>query len=335
MKAYYKNHPEHKERQSKLIKTAMQLFYETNKGKENLKTLMSSRTNGPSKPEKELQAFVKSLANDAQFDVMNVIDDNKELDIYVPSKKVAIELDGDIWHSEAYKKDAKTYHLNKTLLCEQKGIRLIHVFSDEWMFKQDIIKSIISSALGHYDRKYMARKLKFKEVPHKVGSAFFKTNHIQGDALAQYYFGLYDKDILVQCVSIGKNRFTKNKGLELIRMASLLNTQVVGGFSKLIKNAIDKIGVTEIESYVDRRLFNHKGYEASGWKIEGVSGPRYFYTDGKKRENRQVYMKQSCLRKWPECNENMTEHEMCLMHNLYRIYDCGTVKMKFSTNLNS
>lgn len=88
-----------------------------------------------------------------------------------------------------------------------------------------------------------------------------------------------------------------------------------------------------IESYVDRRLFNASGYKSSGWKVVGTSGPRYFYTDGTTRFNRQQFMKQSCLRRWPECNAAMTEHEMCYQHDLYQIYDCGTIKMEFnSTN---
>lgn len=321
MKSYYAEHPKHREEISRATSDAMQLFYKTEKGQKNLrKWTDGARAKGTSSPEKELQDFVRSIL------------DGKELDIYIPSKKVAVEYNGNIWHSEAYKKDkASSCQLEKTVVCEQKGIRLIHVFSDEWENKQDIIKSIIASALGHYNKKYMARKLEFKETSFRDASAFFKVNHIQGSTAAQRCFRLYDNDELVQCISIGKNSFKRDKSrYELIRMAVLLNVQVLGGFSKLIKNAMKAMQIVKIESYIDRRLFNGYGYMSSGWTVEGSSSPRYFYTNGKTRENRQTYMKQSYLKKWPKCTPDMTEHEMCLMHHLYRIYDCGTIKVSFS-----
>jgi len=61
-----------------------------------------------------------------------------ELDIYLPEYNVAIEFNGLYWHSELYKE--KDYHLNKTLECKKKGVDLLHIFEDDWVFKQDIIK---------------------------------------------------------------------------------------------------------------------------------------------------------------------------------------------------
>ena len=49
-----------------------------------------------------------------------------ELDVYVPSKKLAIEFNGNYWHSEEYLN--KNYHRDKTLNCAKNGIRLIHIF---------------------------------------------------------------------------------------------------------------------------------------------------------------------------------------------------------------
>lgn len=331
MKRYFREHPEAKEHLSQKLRKSMSEFYKTDKGIKNLKTFTSaSKGKGTSKPEKELQEYVKSLESNVIFNDRNAVHNGMELDIFVPDKMIAIEYNGDIWHSEAFKKDAKTYHLDKTRDCEKLGIRLIHIFSDEWDFKQDIVKSIIASALDHYEKKYMARKLSFRKVSYEEAAAFFEKNHIQGNAQATFYYGLYDNDLLVQCASVSKNRFRKDKeSWELVRMASLLNTQVVGGFSRLMKHIMTECNIDEIDSYVDRRLFDSKGYFSSGWTKEGESAPRYFYTNGKIRENRQVYMKQSCLKKWPECTPDMTEHEMCLTHHLYRIYDCGTIKMTF------
>ena len=326
LKQHYKD-PEFRKMISERTKKAMAEFYKTAKGQENLKKWTDgSRAKGTSIPEKEIQNFVSGIYKDEIIFNDRKLLNGKELDIYIPGKKVAIEYNGDIWHSEAYKENAKKVHFEKTLLCEKLGIRLIHIFSDEWELKQEIVKSLIASSLGVYQKKYFARKLEFKEIDMYTAKQFFNENHIQGFTGANKYYGLFDKDTLVQAASFGIGRFSKDSGqTELIRMASLLNTQVVGGFSKLMKNS----SYLECCSYVDRRLFNSAGYLASGWKKIGESEPRYFYTNGKTRENRQTYMKRSCLKRWPECTTDMTEHEMCLMHGLYRIYDCGTIKMKW------
>ena len=61
--------------------------------------------------EKELSDFVKSLGVEIIENDRNIISP-KELDIYIPSKKLAIEFDGLYYHSELFVN--KNYHLNKT-----------------------------------------------------------------------------------------------------------------------------------------------------------------------------------------------------------------------------
>lgn len=49
----------------------------------------------------------------------------------IPEKKIAIEFNGNYYHSI----EAGTppgYHLMKTELCEAKGYRLIHIWENEW-----------------------------------------------------------------------------------------------------------------------------------------------------------------------------------------------------------
>lgn len=325
VKNYYKEHPEHHKEISEKTRAAMETFYKTEKGQENLKKWAAgSRQGGHSGKEDEIAEFIKSLGFNIEQNNRFILN-GKELDIYVPSKNIAIELNGLIWHSEKFKPNAKYCHLDKTIECEKQGIRLIHIFIDEWREKREIVESIIASALGVYKKKYFARKMQVKEVSPKDAKTFFNTNHIAGFAPSASYIGLYDdNNTLVQCASFGKNRFTRNKNIELIRMATQLNCQVVGGFSKLIKHS----GYEHIESFIDRRLYNGSGYKSSGFSIVGYSGPRYYYTDGRVKENRMKYMKALCLKKWPEASPEKTEHEICLEHGLFRIFDCGTIKVE-------
>ena len=72
---------------------------------------------------------LKLDSNQIKRNIINVIP-YKELDIYIPALNIAIECNGLYWHSN--KRKSKTYHLNKTKACEKRGIKLIHIFEDEW-----------------------------------------------------------------------------------------------------------------------------------------------------------------------------------------------------------
>lgn len=276
--------------------------------------------------ENEIADFIKSIYTDEIITNSRNVISPKELDIYIPNKKVGIECNGLYWHSEI--RCDKNFHLNKTISCEEKGIRLIQLFEDEWTFKKDICKSIISSSLGIYQQKIFARKCICKEVNSESAREFLNKNHIQGFVNSKFNFGLYYNDELVQLVTFGKNRF-KNNEIELLRMCTKLNTQVVGGFSKLIKYALNFINIDEFISYVDRRLFNAKGYISSGFEIIGESKPSYFYTKGIRRENRLKYQKHKLPKLLKEFNPSLSEKENMLANKFHIIYDCGTLKLKY------
>lgn len=68
-----------------------------------------------------------------------------ELDVIIPELKLAFEYDGLYWHSEQIKNN--DYHNWKTNFCKKEGYTLIHIFENEWVYKQDIVKSRIASLL--------------------------------------------------------------------------------------------------------------------------------------------------------------------------------------------
>ena len=274
--------------------------------------------------EREISNYIRSICDYEIIENDRNIIKPKELDIFIPSKKVAIEFDGLRYHSEQFNDD-KNYHLNKTLACENQGIRLIHIYEDEWNDKREICKSIIASSLGIYERKIFARKCDFRKISTKDYRDFVNENHIQGYSNAKYKFGLFYNNELVQCIGISKSRFCKNE-MELIRMCTKLNTQVIGGFSKLMMNQ----PYEEIISYVDRRLFNGKGYESSSWKIIKYNSPSYYYFNHGKRENRLEYQKHKLKDKLSVYDETLSEHDNMMNNKIYRIYDCGTIKVKFT-----
>lgn len=279
--------------------------------------------------EKELVDFVKSIYSDEIMENTKRIIPPKELDIYIPKMKLAIEYDGLHWHDENH--IDKNYHLTKTNMCNEKGIDLIHVFEDDWLERKEIVKSMIASRLGVYKEKTFARKCQIKEIEKDQAKIFFDKNHLQGFAYGDLYLGLMFNDELIQCICINKKGW-HDGNVELTRMVTKLNTQVVGGFSKLMKHISDYIEYKSITSYVYKAWFNGKGYIESGFKIVKENNPSYSYVVNGRRVHKSHFRKDK-IKKMFERGElkfydsNKTEHEIMKENKIYRIYDCGTIKV--------
>lgn len=118
----------------------------------NLNTILCVECNPISRNisglEKELLDFVKINYGGVVITNSKKIIPPYELDIYIPELKLSFEFNGLYWHSEIYKD--KNYHYNKTTLCKNKGIQLVHIWEDDWVYKKDILKSMILNKLLYY-----------------------------------------------------------------------------------------------------------------------------------------------------------------------------------------
>lgn len=249
-----------------------------------------------------------------------------ELDIYLPINNLAIEFNGLFWHSElGYGKCNKNYHLTKTNLCKEKGIYLIHIFEDEWINKQDIVKSIIKNKLGLIENKIYARECEEKEVNKEEALVFLMNNHLQESLISKYNYGLYHSGELVYLISLSKPRFNKNYEYELVRSCPKKDFSVLGGFSKLIGYVTKELHVQSLISYVDKRYFTGKGYK--DWNLINETSPNYFYTkDYQTRESRLKYQKHKLESLFPDVyDRQLTEWEIMQLKGYDRIWDCGSL----------
>ena len=278
------------------------------------------------KSEGEVKEFIKSIG------VLYVENTKKiisplELDIYIPSHNLAIEFDGLYWHSEIHK--PSNYHLNKTELCEEQGIQLIHIFEDEWRDKQDIVKSRLSNILGLTPNKIYARKTVVREVTKIESIQFLTNNHIQGNVNSTIKIGLYYNDELVSLMTFGKGRIAMggdSNQYELLRFCNKLDTTVIGGADKLLKYFIKTYKPKEIISYADRRWSQGDLYEKLNFINTHNSRPNYHYIINNKRKHRFSFRKSILVNQG--YNKDLTEHQIMLERKIYRIYDCGTMVYK-------
>lgn len=271
--------------------------------------------------------YIESIYNGTIIRNTKNIIKPKELDIYLPDLKLAIEVDG-IWHHSTNNYTPKDYHLSKTKACENLGIRLIHITEWEWVNRQDICKSIIASALGIYQTKIYARLCDIREISQNELDNFLNINHIQGKIKATYKVGLFYKDELVQIICIGKSRYKKDE-MELLRMCTKLHTQVIGGFSKLMKYQ----PYNNLISYVDLSKFNGNSYINTNWSIIGSSSPSYAYYKQNIKLNRLDTQKHKLKDLLGDLyNPNETEIQNMIRCNWLQVYDCGTIKLQYNKN---
>lgn len=264
--------------------------------------------------EREIIEFIRNNEQSAIKENDRTIIKPLELDIVIPDKKLAIECNGDYWHSIGIERiSTPNYHQNKTNLVESRGYQLLHIREWEWNNKQEIIKSIILSKLGKIKNKIYARKCKISLVDKNVAKEFYTNNHIQGYAYAKYHYGLYYQDELIFMCSFSKSSRIKGS-TELIRMATKLNTQVIGGASKLIKHFIENNNIDELYSYANRDYSNGKVYESLGFEFIKNTGPSYEYYDGKNFISRFKFQKHK-----HNIPKEITEKEYFLKQG-YRIY---------------
>lgn len=285
-----------------------------------------------SKSEIEIEGFLKSMNVDV------IVCDKKqlngvELDLFLPKHNIAIEYNGLYWHSEKRGK-TKNYHIDKTNKCLEKGIQLIHIFSDEWLFKKDIIKNRLKNLIKLNETKIFARKCSIVELTKEEKSSFLNDNHLQGNDKSSVCIGLKYDNIIVAVMTFGGLRkvlgSTNNDSdtYELFRFCSL---NVIGGFSKLLNHFIKNYKPKKIITYSNRNWSpsdDYSFYSKVGFEFIGITKPNYSYT--KKydvREHRFNFRKDKLVKMGYD--KNKSESQIMTELGYDRIWDTGNLKYEF------
>lgn len=288
--------------------------------------------------QKNILNYIKSICSE------NIIENDKnilsklELDIYIPSTKIAIECNGLYWHGEFQGKKYKQYHLQKTEACEKQGIHLVHIFEDEWVNHTNLVKNKLRHILNKttVDEKIYARNCNISIIPIVDKKSFLNENHIQGNDASFLNLGLYENNTLVAVMTFSKPRIfinDKNNRKENVYELSRYATSkiVVGGASKLLSYFIKNYKPKKIISYADRRwTFRSKNlYKSINFKEINTGVPNYWYFGkGKsyKRYHRFNFAKHTLSKKLKNFDPNLSEWENMKNNGWDRIWDCGNLK---------
>ena len=305
--------------------------------------------------EQELEKIVRTLVGSDEkimVSARKIIGADRELDLYLPDKKFAIEFNGTYWHSEVADVDPQ-YHKDKYTRCLLRGITLFQIWEDDWWDRKEICIRSLAAKLGVLKNLPLvfpginskifesigARELTCEQIGTEEITAFMGENHIQGFTSGKYYLGLRDADGLLRAAMV--LRSPSQSALqgrapgewEIARYATL--GQVHGGFSKLLKYA-EKVLRTHVErldmwiSFSANMVSDGGMYEKTGFVRLSDVAPDYDYVGGLTRWYRvgkESFRKSRFMNDYTlTYQDGWTEHEAALANKLYRIYDAGKVK---------
>ena len=268
--------------------------------------------------EKEIAAFVSENIDTCIHTNTRAIITPLELDIYLPDHKLAIEYCGLYWHSTVHKPN--NYHANKLKQCNDKGIRLITIFEDEWIYHSDLVKLKLLSALDRDPRPVVyARKCAITTLTSKQKEQFFEANHIQGSGPGSLTYGLiYEGNIVAAMTLIQQqdHHYILNRYATAVR--------VVGGSSKLLKHFQRTNMWKCLTSFADLRWSEGNLYEQTGWTSTGTVLPDYSYIVQDRRVHKFNYRRKNLPKLLGDLfDPALSETVNTTNAGLHRIYNCG------------
>ncbi|KQS26607.1 hypothetical protein ASG33_18700 [Dyadobacter sp. Leaf189] len=180
------------------------------------------------------------------------------------------------------------------------GRNCVFIWEDFWIRKRRIVESRLLALLGCAHR-IPARLTAARRIDKEAANAFLEQNHLNGAVMAKYKYGLFlparyfrvlsealtpagSGELLVAVATFSYPRiFNKDtqplRSHELIRSASLLNTNVVGGLDKLLQAFIRDKMPGDIMTYADMEWSAGKSYARLGFEKISRTAPETICLD--------------------------------------------------------
>lgn len=267
-----------------------------------------------SRGEREVLEFLRSLGLRTEERNRKLI--GKEIDILLPDHFLGIEYDGLFWHCEnpRFPLTKSRFHLlDKTKKAHDAGVRLIHIYEDEWRDKRTAVQTALKLMTGVASR-YQARHLTLRTIEKQSCDEFLEIHHVGGKSAGSTRYGAYLGKELVGVAVYGRpSRQTISTPWELKRYC--VNGVVPGLLSRFMKRFSSECE-GRVVTYLDRRWFSGTTYTKNGFVHDGEVRPDYYYVD---LDTLKRYHKSRFRRK-----DDISERERTAL--LGKIWDCGKAR---------
>jgi len=257
------------------------------------------------------------LFPDAEQSVRGILNDNPlmELDIWIPSRSLAIEYHGLFWHSMAIPSGInRDRDFRKYSACKQQGIRLIQVYNDDWLGRKDIFldffQRIANPKYGH--RLYSVRPC---QISSKEAQAFLDRSHYLSGSrvLGSFCVALKDKQDRIVAVSVFRRHL---ETWEWVRHAVKLGTRLWHPAEACLDFFVDQAGPKRVKTFSDNRLHTGNMYSKLSFQHDGLVKQSYEYTNGKVRRHKIGF----------RVPAGIDEEATAAAGGWYRVYDSGLTR---------
>ena len=240
---------------------------------------------------------------------------NYRPDVYYPEQKLCVDFNGAYWHSE--KSRTNSAMRDRARAYRAAGFKYLTFFWEQTYKHNNSYLSIIKHNLGLTERRIFARKCK---VVHGDFRFLFKENHLLGPPIGKFCIGLEYEDELVCAGSFQK---WNNQQWNMTRWCNLMDTQVIGGFRKVLSK-FDRQGLPLV-TFSDNMISEGSVYERAGFEMSKELPPDYGYIkSGESIINKRFFRHSNMPKiKGFKYDKNMTEHENTLANGYFRVYDAG------------
>jgi hypothetical protein len=241
---------------------------------------------GPgSKVQDDLFAFVKSMCPDAvaevSFKQLGIPGDGRRrVDIYVPSLKKVIELDGVYWHSAV--EASSTKHRDRLAALNGQGYTMFAVTDLDWIERRTAVEGALAGFLNAPAKTLYARKLALlTKAPAAGVKEFCADFHLQGAPQSTRYAAALAEGrtpvavMVLAAVSSVRGSTAEDGVLELVRYAVRPGYRVVGGAERLFKALLKSSGASTILSYSHNKWFSGAVYGKLGFEKVAEVPPDY------------------------------------------------------------
>lgn len=273
---------------------------------------------GTSLEEQSVYNFMRSLLPNKTIvkNDRNILK-GRELDIYIPSKRLAIEFNGLYWHASNKKSDP-FYHINKSVEAERAGVRLISIMSDEWEMKRPIVQDILKKSIGVSEVINKA-DCEVLEISFREGDSFLQSNSLNPVLNSKKYFAIRFND---ETMAVATFSCTENNWI-MTNYCERKGFIVKGGVSLVLKVFNKKYNKAKlpITATCDRRYFRGVEFLEAGFEETTPTGPSFTITNNFKK---RLVFKESKKLKEADLEKK----------GFFKVYDCGKRRFVFTPQQN-
>ena len=230
---------------------------------------------------------------------------NLELDLWYPEKNVAIEYNGDYWHSIKFPKNSGL-HIAKFKICKSKGIHLINIFERDWSASKS--RNLIRVLLTRFLTPEKLLKIESNNtvsVSRYQRNKFEEAHNILGKGYSELAVGIKgDNNELLSCLSY---KLINNR---VVVERFTTNSKYLEDYTNLINYLKEKYNNLVTVKYDNRYYYKFPAFLTP---IEEKNiEPQLYYVKSRK-----------ALRK-EEATSEYLNHSKCIA-----VYDCGFTEVTY------